>query len=127
MKNVSWLSEYYVDVIWIIFHYLNSFAVYFFSLDINANLLDVAGCDITLNVTDTKQYVATEGYSHNYKNNQDCNFNFVAPSGRIFIVLFEDFHLEEPGPLSFFVDYDYLHFRKLHNTNSHAISQIMVS
>ena len=57
-------------------------------------------------MTDTKQYVATEGYPHNYKDNQDCNFNFEASSGREIIVLFEDFHLE--------AEYDFLYFRKLY-------------
>ena len=67
--------------------------------------LDVAGCDITLTVTDSKQYVATEGYPDEYKDNQDCDFNFVAPSGRRTIVMFEDFDLEL---------FDFLFFRKLH-------------
>ena len=57
-------------------------------------------------MTDTKQYVATEGYPHNYKDNQDCNFNFEAPSGRKIIVMFEDFHLE--------ARFDFLYFRKLY-------------
>ena len=69
--------------------------------------LDVTACDIDLTVTDTKQYVATEGYPDNYKNNQDCRFHFEAPSGRRIVVLFEDFNLE--------TGYDYLHFRKLYN------------
>ena len=56
-------------------------------------LLDVLGCDITLNVTDTTQYVATEGYPDEYRNNQNCEFNFVAPPGRTFVVMFEDFNL----------------------------------
>ena len=66
---------------------------------------DVAECNITLNVTDTKQYFATEGYPYNYKNDQDCTFNFEAPSGRRIVVFFEDFNLE--------LYYDFLHFRKL--------------
>ena len=64
------------------------------------------GCDVTLTVTATKQYFATEGYPYNYKNNQDCHFNFEAPFGRI-VVSFVDFFLED--------GFDFLHFRKLHN------------
>ena len=82
----------------------------FFSIWLETNipsLSDVAGCDITLNVTDTKQYIATEGYPKGYKNNQTCNFNFLAPPGRIFFVMIEHFDLE--------VCCDRLHFRKLHN------------
>ena len=67
--------------------------------------LDVAGCDITLTVTDSTQFVATEGYPNDYKNSQDCDFNFVAPSGRRIVVVFEDFNLEE--------GYDFIHFRKI--------------
>ena len=62
-------------------------------------------------MTETKQYIATEGYPNNYKQNQDCEFNFVAPTGRKIIVQFEDFNLEE--------EYDYLYFRKLHIMNTH--------
>ena len=54
-------------------------------------------------MTETKQYIATEGYPSSYKQNQDCEFNFVAPTGRKIIVQFEDFNLEE--------EYDYLYFR----------------
>ena len=68
-------------------------------------------------MNDTKQYVATEGYPHNYKDNQDCNFNFKAPSGRKIIVMFEDCRLEE--------DYDYLYFRKLH-MDLHKYSEIIL-
>ena len=70
----------------------------------NTLYLDVAACNINLTVTDTKQYVATEGYPYGYKDNQDCEFNFMAPSGRKFIVMFEDFDLEE--------EFDFIHFRK---------------
>ena len=78
----------------------------------NTNLLDAAGCDVTLTVTETKQYIATEGYPNYYKNNQDCEFNFIAPPGRKIIVLFEDFNLE--------ISYDYLYFRKLHIVDTHT-------
>ena len=80
------------------------------------HLLDVAGCDVTLTVTETKEYVATEGYPNNYKHNQDCEFNFMAPSGRKIIVQFEDFHLEFQS--------DYLYFRKLDIMDTHM--QLMV-
>ena len=103
------------------------FALYFFSWKTNILLLDVAGCDITLTVTETKQYVATEGYPNSYKNNQDCNFNFVAAPGRKIIVLFEDFNLQEHEQLEHDDDYDYLSFRKSHNMVSHTHSQIMFS
>ena len=72
----------------------------------NFSLLDRIGCDITLNVTDTKQYIATEGYPDNYKNDQDCSFRFEAPPSRGIIVMFEHFELE--------VDYDFIYFRKSH-------------
>ena len=68
-------------------------------------------------MTDTKQYVATEGYPHSYKLNQDCNFNFKAPSGRKVIVMFEDFNLEDR--------YDFLYFRKLH-MDLHKYSEIIL-
>ena len=71
----------------------------------NIPSLDVGGCDVTLSVTDTKQYIATEGYPHSYKDNQDCAFNFEAPSGRKIIVMFEHFDLE--------IGDDYIRFRKL--------------
>ena len=69
-------------------------------------------------MTDTKQYVATEGYPHYYKDNQDCNFNFEAPSGRKIIVMFEDFHLERR--------FDFLYFRKLY-IDLHKYSEIILS
>ena len=68
-------------------------------------------------MTDTKQYVATEGYPHNYKRNQDCDFNFKAPSGRKIIVMFEDFNLEDR--------FDFLHFCKLH-MDLHKYSEIIL-
>ena len=55
--------------------------------------LDVAACNITLNVTDTRQYLATEGYPHRYQNDQDCYFNFEAPIGRRVVVFFEHIFL----------------------------------
>ena len=58
-------------------------------------------------MTDTKQYIATEGYPYSYKGDQDCEFNFEAPSGMKIIVMFEDFDLE--------IGYDFIHFRELHN------------
>ena len=70
------------------------------------HLLVATGCDVTLTVTDTKQYFATEGFPNGYKKNQDCYFTFEAPLGRRIVVFFEDFDLE--------VFYDFLHFRKLH-------------
>ena len=82
------------------------------------DIVDVAGCDINLTVTDTKQYVATEGYPNNYKDNQDCNFHFKAPSGRKIIVMFEDFNLEDR--------HDFLYFRKLH-IDLHKYSEIILS
>ena len=64
------------------------------------------------------QYVATEGYPHNYKPNQDCNFNFKAPSGMNIIVMFEDFNLE--------YGYDFLYSRML-NMDLHKYSEIILS
>ena len=69
-------------------------------------------------MTDTRQYVATKDYPHNYNHNQDCNFNFKAPSGRKIIVMFEDFNLED--------NYDFLYFRKLH-MDLHKYSEIILS
>ena len=67
---------------------------------------DAAAYDINLTVTDTAQYIATEGYPiRYYMNNQDCSFNFMASPGRKFIVMFEEFDLE--------AGYDFIHFRKL--------------
>ena len=88
------------------------FGLYFCFINKYIYLLDAAGCDVNLTVTETKQYIATEGYPNNYKQNQDCEFNFVAPTGRKIIVQFEDFNLEE--------EYDYLYFRKLHIMNTHT-------
>ena len=73
----------------------------------NISSLDVSGCDVSLNVTDTKQYIATEGYPNSYKGDQNCEFTFEAPSGRKIIVMLEDFDLEE--------GFDFIHFRELHN------------
>ena len=89
------------------------------------DFLDVAGCDITLTVTDTTQYAATEGYPLGYMDNQDCDFNFEAPSGRRLMVMFEDFSLQEEyddDSISLFSDpiRDYLHFHKLNNMDTHA-------
>ena len=78
----------------------------------NIVLLDDSGCNVHLIVNETKQYFATEGYPNKYKPLQYCQFNFVAPIGRKFIVLFEDFNLEER--------YDFLHFRKLHTMQTHT-------
>ena len=72
-------------------------------------LTDMSGCDVRLTVTETKQYITTEGYPNSYPDNQDCNFNFVAPSGRNVILYFEDFHLE--------TEFDYVVFRKLKKYN----------
>ena len=82
------------------------------------NNLDFAACGIIVTVTDTKQYVAAEGYPHYYKDNQDCNFNFKAPSGRKIIVMFEDFNLED--------SFDFLYFCKLH-IDLHKYSEIILS
>ena len=56
--------------------------------------LDLAGCDITLNVTNTTQYISTQGYPLYQGFNQDCSFNFVAPPGERIVVVFEDVKLE---------------------------------
>ena len=72
-------------------------------------LTDMSGCDVRLTVTETKQYITTEGYPNSYPDNQDCSFNFVAPSGRNVILYFEDFHLE--------TEFDYIVFRKLKKYN----------
>ena len=47
-----------------------------------------------LEVTETKQYITTEGYPRNYENDQHRSFNFVAPPGERIIAFFEDFRLE---------------------------------
>ena len=72
-------------------------------------LPDTIGCDVNLIVNETKQYFATEGYPHGYNSNQDCSFNFKAPTGRRIVVFFVDFNLE--------VNHDFLHFRELHKTH----------
>ena len=66
---------------------------------------DTTGCDVNLNVTETKQYFATEGYPHRYKNNQDCNFTFEAPPGRRIVIIFVVFDLHH--------GHDFIHLRKL--------------
>ena len=91
-------------------YFINDIHAWFVFLLYNINLLDAAGCDVTFTVTETKQYIATEGYPNYYKNNQDCEFNFIAPSGRKVLVLFEDFNLEN--------HFDYLYFRKLHKIDA---------
>ena len=51
--------------------------------------------DVNLTVTDTKQYIATEGYPHDYvfeSSIGSCYFHFMAPPGRRFIVTIEDFN-----------------------------------
>ena len=68
------------------------------------SFVDVAGCNITLNVTGTRQYVATEGFPRNYLNDQDCSFDFETTAGSTIVVFFEHFDLEE--------DFDFLHFRE---------------
>ena len=65
---------------------------------------DVSGCDVTLNVTDVKQYVSTEGYPDSYENHLECRFNFVAPPGEKIVVLFEDVDLH--------IGRDFIRFRK---------------
>ena len=87
------------------------FGLYFCFINKYIYLLDAVGCDVNFTVTETKVYIATEGYPNKYKQNQDCEFNFVAPTGRKIIVQFEDFNLEE--------EYDYLYFRKLQIMNTH--------
>ena len=74
--------------------------------------LDPSGCGVDLIVTETKQYVATEGYPNSYKDSQFCEFHFMAPSGQKFIVLFEDFNLQ--------VDHDYIFFCKLYIMDTHT-------
>ena len=49
---------------------------------------DLTGCNITLNVTDTKQYVMTEPPLHG-----SCSVNFVAPPGEEALIVFEDVYL----------------------------------
>ena len=71
---------------------------------------DTSGCDVNLTVTDTKQSFATEFYPYFYNRNQNWDFNFVAPSGRKIIVVFEDFNLEH--------GFDFLHFRKFQSSDT---------
>ena len=40
-----------------------------------------------------------------YRSNQNCSFNFEAPTGRRIVVFFEDFHLED--------EFDFIHFCEL--------------
>ena len=58
-------------------------------------------------MTETKQYITTEGYPNSYLDDQDCSFNFVAPSGRRILVFFEKVQLE--------TGFDYVILRKLKN------------
>ena len=69
---------------------------------------DASGCDIDLNVTTTKQYITTQGYPSRYLHDQDCDFQFVVPSGEKILLFFEDFQLES--------GYDYIYLRKLLDT-----------
>ena len=62
---------------------------------------------MTLDVSDRKQYITTEGYPHGYLNNQDCSFNFVAPYGQKILVFFEEVNLEK--------NYDFVVLRKYLN------------
>ena len=79
--------------------------------------LDAAGCDITLTVTDTIQYIATENYPVSYRNNQNCLINFVAPSGWSILFRFEHSDLE--------IGFDFLHLRKLCNLSlEHFVESI---
>ena len=75
--------------------------------NIASTLTDRSGCDIRLTVTESKQYITTEGYPQSYLGDQDCSYNFMGPSGRKMLVFFEDVKLE--------TDFDYLVFRKLNN------------
>ena len=53
--------------------------------------LDVTVCNITVTVTETTQYLATQGGSipDNYRPNQPCPFNFEAPTGRTIVISFD--------------------------------------
>ena len=55
-------------------------------------------------MTETKQYISTEGYPNSYDDNQYCSYNFVAPSGWKILVFFEDVELE--------ATYDFVIFRE---------------
>ena len=74
---------------------------------------DPSGCTVSLRVTDTKQYIATEGYPYHYKNNQRCRFSFRAPAGRRIVIVFEGVDLQLPSSNRYL---DYLHFRKFRTT-----------
>ena len=80
---------------------MNSCFLFIFSLDASA-------CNVSLTVTDARQYFVTEGYPEEYKINQDCYFNFEAPVGRRILVFFEHFDVE------YF--FDFLQFRELYYT-----------
>ena len=75
-----------------------------------SHLTDRSGCDIRLTVTEMKQYITTEGYPDSYLDNQNCSFDFEAPSGWKILVFFEDVDLE--------IGYDYVVFRKSHTCSS---------
>ena len=93
-----------VLIIEVLFQQVNQSLVCFYFFLCTNVYLDPTGCDITLTVNESIQYVATEGYPDRYQNNQNCRFNFVAPPGRKFNVMFEDFDLQ--------LFRDFLHFRK---------------
>ena len=96
----QWLYFYFI---WIAIHKLNP-CLFLFSVWTDFPPPDATGCDVYLTVTDTKQFFATEGYPHNYKDNQDCHLNFIAPLGRRIVVFFVDFHLDYV--------HDFLYLRK---------------
>ena len=66
--------------------------------------LDRSGCDVTLNVTNVKQYFSSEGYPVAYPHFQFCTYNLVAPPGERIVVVFEDMQLQ--------IAYDYVWFRE---------------
>ena len=68
------------------------------------HISDPTGCDVTLNVTNAKQYITTYGYPLRYPLDLTCHFNFLAPPGERIVVVFEDVQLE--------LDYDFIIFRK---------------
>ena len=67
--------------------------MFLFSCSTNIPPLDPTGCNIVLNVTDTKQYIATERYPVELKTNQKCYYYFEAPPGRNIILFFEYFKI----------------------------------
>ena len=68
---------------------------------------------MTLNVADRKQYITTVGYPDGYLDNQDCRFNFVAPSGQKILIFFEDVNLEK--------NHDFVVLRKyINESNFHT-------